>query len=73
MSEKPKMSVRTRQIHDRNYADLWAELWLRPGAPREVIDAAYRALSRKYHPDTGVNDPMAQQRLNVAYKKLIKE
>jgi DNA-directed RNA polymerase subunit RPC12/RpoP len=29
----------------------YGELYLRPGAPAEVIDAAYRALSRLYHPD----------------------
>lgn len=31
--------------------DAWAALWLRPGAPREVVEAAYRALAPKWHPD----------------------
>ena len=31
----------------------WATLWLLPGAPPQVVKAAYRALARIHHPDVG--------------------
>lgn len=66
------MSVRHRinYIKDEAYADDWGELWLRPGAPEHVLDAVYRALSRRYHPDLGEEDARAQQRINAAYTRL---
>jgi len=64
--------VRRRRIVDEKYASLWSELELMPGAGRDMIDAAYRTLSRRYHPDTGVEDQRAQQRLNEAYHRLRK-
>ena len=57
---------------------LHAALYLVPTAPREVIEAAYKALVKKYHPDrlpeperAGANATLA--RINVAYAQLTKE
>lgn len=40
-----------------------------PEAPPEVVKAAYRALSKLYHPDRG-GDTAAMQRLNEAYARI---
>jgi hypothetical protein len=53
-------------------AHLYAELHLLPGAPGEVVRAAYRALCMIHHPDRNGgegNDKL--QRLNVAYEKIM--
>lgn len=40
----------------------WAKvLYVQPDAPREVVEAAYRALSKKYHPDRGGNEALMKQ------------
>jgi hypothetical protein len=49
----------------------WVALWLLPGAPKEVIEAAYRALIRKHHPDVGGDEETAK-RINAAYAQLKK-
>lgn len=49
--------------------DAWAILWLRPGAPPEVIKAAYRTLAVLHHPDHG-GDKTTMQRINLAYERL---
>jgi preprotein translocase subunit Sec63 len=36
-------------------------LYVQPDAPREVVEAAYRALSKKYHPDRGGNEALMKQ------------
>ncbi len=36
-----------------SFPDHYAALGIDPGADQEVITAAYRALAKKYHPDTG--------------------
>lgn len=55
----------------------WAALYLAPGAPAEVVKAAYLALAKLYHPDWGDGtaadrdkrtSKMAQ--INVAYERL---
>jgi hypothetical protein len=46
-------------------------LWLRPGAPSEVVKAAYKALAFKHHPDKG-GDTAAMQAINVAFEQLQK-
>jgi DnaJ-domain-containing protein 1 len=46
--------------------DPYVLLGLRPGAPKEVVDAAYRALAKKYHPDAGGSVEMMSV-LNEAY------
>ena len=67
------MSVRFRRLYDPRYADAWSELWLKPGAPQEVVDAVYRVLSKQYHPDLGKEDHRAQVRLNAAYREITKQ
>lgn len=47
----------------------WETLWLRPGAPPEVIDAAHKALIRKHHPDVG-GDAATATAINSAYTAL---
>lgn len=57
--------------------DYYAVLQVQPGADREVIDAAYRQLMKKHHPDLAGDDPvriaehLARAReLNEAYAVL---
>jgi hypothetical protein len=50
----------------------WDTLWLKPGAPPEVVDAAYKALIRKHHPDAGGDATLATV-INVAYHELRKK
>lgn len=51
--------------------DDWNTLQVLPGAPKVVVDAAYRALATIYHPDrSGSSDQMA--RINGAYERLKK-
>jgi hypothetical protein len=57
--------------------DYYAVLQVRPDADQEVIDAAYRGLMKKYHPDLAGDDPRAIQEhlarakgLNEAYSVL---
>src|SRR5687768_12248475 len=52
--------------------DLYAILGVDRGAEPEVIDAAYRALARKYHPDVNRAPDAAERtrRLNDAYRTL---
>ncbi|KAF1084853.1 DnaJ domain protein [Sporotomaculum syntrophicum] len=47
----------------------WAKaLYVQPDAPREVMEAAYRALSKKHHPDLGGSEAMMKQ-LNDAIEQ----
>ena len=54
-------------------------LGVRPGASDEEIKKAYRALSRKYHPDANVNNPAKEQaeekfkQVQQAYDQIMKE
>ncbi len=53
----------------------YAALYVLPTAPREVIDASYRALVKKYHPDRLPEPERAQgnerlAKINVAYAQL---
>jgi len=52
--------------------DYYRVLQVHPGAEREVIDAAYRRLASKYHPDvshiSGTAERMKQ--INIAYEVL---
>lgn len=55
--------------------DLYRELQVDPSADSEVIDAAYRRLALKYHPDLNKSDPRAAEhmkRINEAYRILRK-
>jgi hypothetical protein len=62
---------------NENPRDYYAVLQVHPGADREVIDAAYRQLMKKHHPDLAGDDPeriaehLARARaLNEAYAVL---
>jgi curved DNA-binding protein CbpA len=47
--------------------DLYRELEVDPGASTETIEAAYRSLIKRHHPDRGANTlPGRAARLNVA-------
>lgn len=48
-----------------------AALFVTASAPKVVIVAAYKALARLYHPDSG-GDTAAMQRVNAAYESLKK-
>jgi hypothetical protein len=48
-----------------------ATLFVMSTAPREVVTAAYKALARLYHPDTG-GDASKMQAVNAAYERLKK-
>lgn len=51
-------------------SDNYAALYVTHNAPVEVIKAAYRALSKLYHPDTG-GDAEDFKRINEAYSALL--
>jgi hypothetical protein len=50
-----------------------AMLGVLPDAPLEVIDAAYRALAKKHHPDRGTGDTEKMQEINAAYARIRRE
>lgn len=49
--------------------DAYAALCLRPGAPPELVQAAYRIMAKRTHPDAG-GDTAAMQTINAAVKLL---
>ncbi len=54
-------------------ADLYRTLQVDPSAEPEVIEAAYRRLARKYHPDLNRGDSRAEEhmkRINEAFRVL---
>ena len=53
-----------------NAKDFYLILQVQPSAEPEVIQAAYRRLARKYHPDVDQNDSAQMQELNEAYEVL---
>jgi hypothetical protein len=50
--------------------DSWEIMQLQRGAPSEMVDAAYRTLAKKLHPDVQGGDAAAFRELDEAYKKL---
>jgi curved DNA-binding protein CbpA len=53
--------------------DLYRVLQVDPSADSDVIEAAYRRLARKYHPDHNRGDPAAEERMkriNEAFRVL---
>ena len=53
--------------------DLYRVLQVDPSADPEVIEAAYKRLAHKYHPDHNTGDPVAEEqmkRINEAYRVL---
>ena len=57
--------------------DYYAILGVHPSAEKVVIDAAYKALAKRYHPDKNQNDPETTKRqmqeINEAYEILSNE
>lgn len=51
----------------------WATLYLREGAPLEVVRAVYKALALKYHPDKVGGDTEVMKTINLAYKDIMGE
>ena len=56
----------------------WDELHLQPGAPIEVVTAAYRALARLHHPDRWPPQEREERtrkmvRINAAYDQIRKQ
>lgn len=45
-------------------------LCLQDGAPRELVDAAYRTLAKLYHPDMPGGDTRRMTAINVAYQTI---
>ena len=54
---------------DPSLARAYSILWLKPGAPKSVVKAAYRSLAAQLHPDAG-GDDQAMRSLNEAYNLL---
>jgi DnaJ-domain-containing protein 1 len=50
--------------------DAYAVLGVTREAPAEVIDAAYKALAKKYHPDRAGGSLEMMQRLNQAHDEI---
>jgi hypothetical protein len=50
--------------------DPHATLWLLPGAPPELVRAAFKCLAQIHHPDKG-GDEEVMKRLNEAYGRLL--
>lgn len=57
--------------HTGSSVGWYSVLFVTPSAPVEVIEAAYKALARKYHPDNG-GDTQRMQEINAAYSALRK-
>jgi DnaJ-domain-containing protein 1 len=51
-------------------ADAYAVLYLAPGAPPQVVKAAYRELAKLHHPDTSRGETAKMQVINEAYERL---
>lgn len=64
--EKPKPPTPQPQ----SAASPYTMLFVLPSAPPEVIDAAYRALAKLYHPDRAGGSTQKMKELNVAYDKV---
>jgi hypothetical protein len=51
-------------------SDPYTALWLLPGAPLEVVRAAYKALATLHHPDKPGGDDERMKAINRAYQQL---
>ena len=55
--------------HQRTDTGPHGVLFVQEGAPREVVEAAYKALARLHHPDKG-GDTKTMQAINAAYDRI---
>ena len=71
--EEAKLKEELRQDQRRGrgaHVDpAWAVLHVEPGAPFEVVSAAYRALAARHHPDHG-GDVERMKRINLAFERI---
>jgi len=51
----------------------YSKLYLLPGAPVEVVRAAYKALAMRYHPDRPGGDAQKMRELNEAVAEIVDE
>jgi len=51
------------------YEECFASLFLTPNAPHEIVDAVWKAVVRKYHPDVGGDEDRFVQ-MKDAYEKI---
>lgn len=51
----------------------YGKLFLIPGAPIEVVKAAYKALAMVYHPDRPGGDSGKMQEINMAVQEIVEE
>lgn len=58
-------------MHFNPDIDYYAILGVHPEAEDIVIKAAYRAMSKQYHPDMGLGNTQKMQAINEAYQVLI--
>lgn len=71
--QPPVIEVKTERTQSAGVpSGPYAVLHLASDAPLEVCEAAYKALTRKHHPDLG-GDTATMQRLNAAIEQIRKE
>ena len=62
------------ELQNQNVYDPYAVLGVMPDADIKVIKSSFRALARKYHPDTGLTpDPQKFQAAKEAYDSIMRE
>lgn len=67
--EKLRFIISSEEDEPPASLDEFAVLGLLPSAPMEVCEAAYKALCKVHHPDTG-GDPEKMKNINVAWLKI---
>ena len=71
--------MKREQADRRNMYNPFSVLGVEPNATEEEIKKAYKALSRKYHPDANINNPNKEQaeekfkEIQAAYQQIMKE
>jgi DnaJ-domain-containing protein 1 len=70
LRKRPPRRRRGASSKQKTVDDAFALLYVSPQAPPEVIEAAFRALAKQYHPDRG-GSTAQMQRLNLAREQLL--
>ena len=65
-----RISVRTRVHWNSRDADDWSVFHLRADAPEWALDAMFKEMSKRYHPDVTGNQGEAQRILNETWERL---